>query len=1001
MAESWLFMSYLAQPAHFAWEDIKTQRQRLLNVPDIVQQAPQPPEMIPSIALRPATLEGQEEIAYFRAKIENVTKLLEKKSKVRLINAEITSNAIATNFPSAFLVHFRYHQLRNRVRCRRDDTLFKVIRDDLLLHIQPTDLSVSWVPLSAEDYVVKLGRCNEYIFDTNVPLSSIQYVRDCITKSQVIEFELVEYEPLKSKAANRFNSLPTSEQAHQSFCSIKADKALGLATRLDYCYNIADVTKKFELKICRVENFSKQALYATNKFFRNDIEGEGINLFVIAGLYYGGELIAPPIYTQPVRGRPVWNEWMQCESVRMCDIPRETRICFSFYACLGEQSGTLAKFQQLLRGGYTEFVPLGWVNYNLVDFTGVVATGRRKIHMWPPTSTAQNPFGTCVSNLDPKSLALVIEFDSTSPRPVIFVDDIPEPFVMEKEKIEEEEEEPEKEKEEEAEVSKLLGKLDMEEIEDKEPDPQERKQLEAICKRDALCCMNSKEKKLVWAYRYYLMRQYPQALSKVLLAVAWNMRSCVEEAHKLLRRWEPIPHIYALELLDVRFPDTKVRQFAVSCLRDLSDRELVEFLPQLVQVLKSEPYHYSALSEFLLLRSISSIVVGHPFFWHLTSEIHLADIAVRFKLMLEGLLQGWGDDEVIQEFANQLKIVESVANVAKSIKEGPYNKEEKQRALRQYLRKLDLPSSFQLPNNPKFEAINLILDKCRVMDSMTQPLWLVFENAERSLTQIIFKAGDDLRTDILVLQMMRIMDGLWKSEGLDLHMQPYRAVCTGKEVGIIEVIANSQTTAAIQQTYGGGGAVSAFSTTAIRDWLRDCNPTEKAHEDAIKNFTLSCAGYCVATYILGIGDRHNDNIMCSYSGNMFHIDFGYFLGKRVTFVGIPRETTPFVLTPEFAEAMGGEGSANFKQFVHHCCKAYNILRKHGHLFITLFVMMLSSGIEQLHDFEDLYYLRDALSLELTETQAAAKFTNLIYQSLHNQMTRVNNMVHIHFHPKNK
>ena len=106
--------------------------------------------------------------------------------------------------------------------------------------------------------------------------------------------------------------------------------------------------------------------------------------------------------------------------------------------------------------------------------------------------------------------------------------------------------------------------------------------------------------------------------------------------------------------------------------------------------------------------------------------------------------------------------------------------------------------------------------------------------------------------------VISVMDHIWHMEGMDLRMTPYTCLATGHQVGVIQVVRNAKTVYQIQRKAGKLAAIQVDSTQLYK-WIKSHN--ENNVDQALETFTRSCAGYCVATFILGIGDRHPDNIM--------------------------------------------------------------------------------------------------------------------------------------------
>jgi phosphatidylinositol-4,5-bisphosphate 3-kinase len=96
-------------------------------------------------------------------------------------------------------------------------------------------------------------------------------------------------------------------------------------------------------------------------------------------------------------------------------------------------------------------------------------------------------------------------------------------------------------------------------------------------------------------------------------------------------------------------------------------------------------------------------------------------------------------------------------------------------------------------------------------------------------------------------------------------------------IGYLEVVENAENNSSIHTNYG--GKMGALVDETFELYLRKHNPGNDEYRIAKDNFIKSNVAYLVATYVLGLGDRHSGNAMITKNGMFFHIDFGHFLGN--------------------------------------------------------------------------------------------------------------------------
>ncbi len=151
---------------------------------------------------------------------------------------------------------------------------------------------------------------------------------------------------------------------------------------------------------------------------------------------------------------------------------------------------------------------------------------------------------------------------------------------------------------------------------------------------------------------------------------------------------------------------------------------------------------------------------------------------------------------------------------------------------------------------------------------------VIDNNANTEVQGILVKSNDDLRQEVFVMQMIHFYKSVFAKASLPIWLRTYRILSTSKDTGIIEYLIDSTSIHGLKSSedFPVEGGLRAYFEKIYGP------PSGKSFQAAQRNFMLSLVGYSLVSYLLGLKDRHNGNIMIDVRGRLIFIDFGFAMG---------------------------------------------------------------------------------------------------------------------------
>ncbi|KAL6442065.1 hypothetical protein ACFW04_002410 [Cataglyphis niger] len=287
----------------------------------------------------------------------------------------------------------------------------------------------------------------------------------------------------------------------------------------------------------------------------------------------------------------------------------------------------------------------------------------------------------------------------------------------------------------------------------------------------------------------------------------------------------------------------------------------------------------------------------------------------------------------------------------------------------------------------KIVTIMSVDNNVQILPTKTKPKKLIFHGSDGHVYTYLFKGLEDLHLDERIMQFLSICNTMMSknSDTKTYRARHYSVIPLGPRSGLIQWVDGvtplfilykrwQQRECAMTSKTGGGNSTimrpSELFYNKLTPLLKECgiglenrkewpiHVLKKVLEElmketpkdllakeiwcnsihagswwqATKNYSYSVAVMSIIGYIIGLGDRHLDNVLVDLNtGEVVHIDYNVCFEKGKT-LRVP-EKVPFRMTPNIKAALGVTGVEGIFRFA--CEHTLRVMRRGRETLLTL------------------------------------------------------------------